>query len=93
MAVVSPTRRTPSATNSRHLQTRVRRPPHPRSSRQEGLADARAREVQARRDLAQALARIERTYALAVRDLEELDAYLNDVRQRLQKAGYLIHAD
>jgi len=28
-----------------------------------------------------------------VRDLEELDAYLNDVRQRLQKAGYLIHAD
>jgi hypothetical protein len=33
---------------------------------------------------------MQRTYALAVRSLEEFDAYLSGVRQRLQKAGYLV---
>ena len=31
---------------------------------------------------------MEWTHALAVRNLEEFDAYLSDVRQRLRKAGY-----
>jgi hypothetical protein len=35
---------------------------------------------------------MERTYALAVRDLAEFDAYLDGVRGRLQKAGYLLPA-
>jgi hypothetical protein len=74
------------------LRTRVRRPPRPRPSGEETLADARAREVQARRELAEAFARIEHTYALAVRNLEEFDAYLSGVRQRLQHAGYLAAA-
>jgi hypothetical protein len=32
---------------------------------------------------------MERTYALAVQSLEEFDAYLSGVRQRLQRAGYI----
>jgi hypothetical protein len=36
---------------------------------------------------------MERTYALAARNLEEFDAFLSGVRQRLQKAGYLVPAD
>jgi hypothetical protein len=35
---------------------------------------------------------MERTYELAVRNLDEFDAYLSGVRQRLQKAGYLAPA-
>ena len=90
MATVTPTRRRRSATSKVQLPTRVRRPARPTPSREERLADARAREAHARRELAQAFARMEQTYALAVRNLEELDAYLNGVRQRLQKAGYLV---
>ena len=70
------------------LPTRGLRPPRRQPSREERLANARAREVRARRELAQAFARMERNYALAVRNLEEFDAYLNGVRQRLQKVGY-----
>jgi hypothetical protein len=33
---------------------------------------------------------MELNYALAVRDLEEFDAYLDGVRRRLQKDGYLL---
>jgi hypothetical protein len=36
---------------------------------------------------------MERTYALAVHNLEEFDAYLSGARQRLQKAGYLVPGD
>ena len=68
MAIATPTRR-------RH------RSPRPRPS---GEHDARAEELRARRELAQALARMERTYAFAVRNLEEFEAYLNGVRQRLR---------
>lgn len=92
MATITPTRRRPSATYPMQLSTRVRRPARPSPSREERLAAARAREVQARRELAQAFARAERTYALAVCNLEELDAYLNDVRQRLHKVGSLVPA-
>jgi hypothetical protein len=35
---------------------------------------------------------MERTYALAVHSLEEFDAYLGGVRQRLQHAGYITPA-
>jgi hypothetical protein len=35
---------------------------------------------------------MELNYALAVRDLEEFDAYLDGVRRRLQRAGYLLPA-
>jgi hypothetical protein len=90
MATITPTRRRRSATYPMQLSTRVRRPPRPSPSREERLANARAREVEARRELAQAFTRAERTYALAVRNLEELDAYLNDVRRRLQKVGSLV---
>jgi hypothetical protein len=64
------------------------RPPRRQPSREERLAKARAREGHAKRELAQAFARMEWTHALAVRNLEEFDAYLSDVRQRLRKAGY-----
>ena len=87
MATVTPARRRHGST--RQLQTRVLRPARQRPSREERLAAARAREVQARRELAQAFARMQRIYALAARSLEEFDAYLNGVRQRLQTAGYL----
>ena len=92
MATVTPTRRRRNATNPLQRPTRLRRPAHPRPSREERLAEARRREVRARRELAQALARMERTYELAVRNLDEFDTYLSGVRQRLQKAGYLAPA-
>lgn len=92
MATVSATRRRPSATSPLLVPTRLRRPRRPQRSREQRLADARAREVRARRDLAQAFTRMEHTYALAVRNLEEFDAYLSGVRQRLQYAGYLAAA-
>ena len=92
MATVTPTRRRRSAASPPQLATRVRRPPRARPSREERLADARARQVRARRELARAFARMELNYALAVRDLEEFDAYLDGVRRRLQRAGYLLPA-
>ena len=92
MATVTPTRRRRTATNPLQRPTRLRRPARPRPSREERLAEARRREVRARGELAQALATMERTYALAVRNLEEFDAYLSGVRQRLQKVGYLVPA-
>src|SRR6266511_5151356 len=92
MATVSATPRRPSATNPVLVPTRLRRPRRPPRIREQRLADARAREVRARHDLAQTFARMERTYALAVRDLEEFDAHLSGVRQHLQHAGYLAAA-
>ena len=89
MATVTQARRRHSSTSLMQLQTRVLQPARQRPSREERLAAARAREVQARRGLAQAFARMERTYVLAVRNLEQFDLYLNGVSQRLQKAGYL----
>jgi hypothetical protein len=70
----------------------LRRPPRPTVTREQRLAEARAAEDRARRELAYAFARIERTYALAVRSLEEFDVYLGGVRQRLQHAGYIAPA-
>src|ERR671937_1484880 len=92
MATVTRTRRRRTAASPLPLPTRVR-PPRPTPSREERLADARAREGRARRELAQAFARMERTYTLAVHSLEEFDAYLRGAHQRLQKAGYLVPAD
>ena len=93
MATVTRTRRRRNAARPLPLPTWVQRPPRPTPSRDERLADARAREVRARRELAQAFARMERTYTLAVHSLEEFDAYLSGAHQRLQKAGYLVPAD
>jgi hypothetical protein len=56
--------------------------------REQRLAEAKARELHARRELRLALRRIEGTYALAARRLEELDDYLAAVRGRLRHAGY-----
>ena len=92
MALATPTRPRWKATSPVQVPTRVPRPARPTRSREQRLAEARAQEVQARRELAQALARIERTYALALRNFEQFDAYLNEVRQRLQHAGYLVPA-
>ena len=92
MATVTRTRTRRTAASPLPLPTRVR-PPRPTPSREERLADTRAREVRARHELAQAFARMERTYALAVHNLEEFDAYLSGARQRLQKAGYLVPGD
>jgi hypothetical protein len=60
--------------------------------REETLADHKAREIRARRDLALALARAEQTYSFAARRLDEFDAYLRSVRARLRVAGYLTSA-
>jgi hypothetical protein len=70
-------------------ETTVRWPAPATLGREQRLAEVRAREVRARGDFARALARIERTYELAVRNLEAFDAYLGGVRQHLQRAGYL----
>ena len=91
MATASPsrTRRVP-----RRVQrpTPLRRPARPTLTREQRLAEARAAEVRARGELAQAFARMERRYALAVHSLEEFDAYVAGVRQRLQHAGYITPA-
>ena len=52
-------------------------------------AEARRRELSARRELVLALARAEESYAQAVRILDDFDGYLSGVRRRLQQAGYL----
>jgi hypothetical protein len=56
--------------------------------REQRLADAKAREVRARRDLSLAMTMLEWTYALAVRRFEDFDDYLTSVRGRLRRAGY-----
>lgn len=89
MAAITPTRSRRNATSPLQVPTRVRRAPRPRPSREERLADGRAREVRARRELALGFARAEQTYALAVRTLEQFDEYLSGARARLQQAGYL----
>jgi hypothetical protein len=60
--------------------------------REETVADHKAREIRARRDLAVAIARAEETYSFAARRLEEFDVYLRSVRARLRAAGYLSFA-
>ena len=64
---------------------------HPRATQtpERRLAEAAARELRARHALAQAFADMERAHALAVRKSEQFDAYLNDVRKRLRREGYL----
>ena len=89
MATVSPTRHSPRTARPVHVPPLLRRPTPPTRSREERLAEARVREVWARRDLALAIARMERTYALAARDLADLEKFLSGVRRRLWKAGYL----
>ena len=91
MAIASPTR-TRSALRPVERPTPLRRPARPTLTREQRLAEARAAEVCARGELAQAFARMERRYALAVHSLEEFDAYLAGVRQRLQHAGYITPA-
>jgi hypothetical protein len=81
MATLSPTQRTPS-------RVRVRRPTRPPRSREQRLAEARAREVRAKRQVALAFVRMEQRYELAARSLEQFEAYLSGVRARLQQAGY-----
>jgi hypothetical protein len=61
--------------------------------REETLADHKAREIRARRDLALALAKAEQTYSFAARRLDEFDDYLTSVRARLRAAGYLSSAE
>ena len=90
MPTVTRKRRRHSAMAPMQLPTLVLPPSRRQPSREERLAEARIREVHARRELAHAFARMERTYALAVRNLDEFDAYLSGVRQRLQKDGYLV---
>jgi hypothetical protein len=53
------------------------------------VADAEADETRARRELGLALARADRTYALAARRLEEFDDFLRIVLARLRDSGYL----
>ena len=90
MAIVTPVRPRGGASQP---AVRVRQRPRNRPSRDQRLADARAREVRARRELAQAFARMDRTYTLAAHDLSEFDVYLSGVCQRLRHAGYLVPAD
>jgi hypothetical protein len=91
MATLSRTERRRTAAHRVRVPTPVRRPtPATRSWREQRPAEARVREVHARRALALAVARAERTLALAVRNLHEFDEYLAGVRADLQKAGYLI---
>ena len=83
MATSTATRPRPRAPIPARVPCRVRRPTRPRQTREQRLADAREREVIARRRLALALVRAEQTYALAVRNLEEFEAYLDAARPRL----------
>ena len=91
MATVSPTRRRSAAPPLRRT-TSLRRPAQPALTPEQRLAEARAAELRARRELAQAFARMEWRYTLAVHSLEEFDAYVAGVRQRLQHAGYITPA-
>ena len=77
MATVSPPRRTaaPPRKTAAAARTRARR-----------LADARASEVRARRELGLAFARMELTHAQAARDLEAFETYFASARKDLQRA-------
>jgi hypothetical protein len=90
MATLSPTRRRSTPASVVLASARMgRRPAATCSSAEQRLTAARVREVHARRNLALAIARAERTYLLAVRNLEEFDEYLSTIRAQLEKAGYL----
>jgi hypothetical protein len=91
MTTLTPTTpRTRRAANPLRVRTRIRRPEAvTRTRREQTLAEAKAREAHAKAELGLALARMERTYALAVCRLDELDEYLDVVRVRLRHAGYL----
>jgi hypothetical protein len=54
------------------------------------LAESKAREDRARRALVLSLARMKHAHAEAVHRFEEFDEYLNAVRGRLRRAGYLV---
>jgi hypothetical protein len=71
---------------------RVRPATTSETRREETSADAKAREIRARRDLALALTRAEQRYALAAHRLAEFDDYLTALRARLRAAGYLSSA-
>jgi hypothetical protein len=75
-------------------QTRPRRRPagrvRPIRGRAPARADARAQELEARRALAQAFARMERAHALAAHHLAQFDTDLSEIRKRLRRAGYLL---
>jgi hypothetical protein len=69
-----------------------RRPDAPRqapTTREQALAEASGREILLRRNLSLAVRRAERTYELAVRQLDEFDLYLDGVHRRLRAEGYL----
>jgi hypothetical protein len=92
MATLTTTRRSGRAPSSRPVRTWGRRPEivtARRPPREQRLAEAKAREASARRELGLAVTRLERTYAMAVRRYEELDGYLATVRGRMRHAGYL----
>jgi hypothetical protein len=91
MTTLTPTTpRTRRAQDPRRVRTRICRPEAvTRTQREQTLAEARAREAHAKAELGLALARMERTYALAVCRLDELDEYLDAVRARLCHAGYI----
>jgi hypothetical protein len=96
MTTLTPTTpRTRRAANPLRVHTRIRRlgavtvTP---TRREQTLAEAKARESHAKAELGLAFARMERTYALAACQLDELDEYLDAVRARLRHAGYLASA-
>jgi hypothetical protein len=59
------------------------------ATREHALAEASGREILLRRNLSLAVRRAERTYELAVRQVDEFDLYLDDVHRRLRGEGYL----
>jgi hypothetical protein len=59
------------------------------TTREHALVEARSREIRHRRSLAHAVRRAELTYAVAARQLDEFDLYLEGVHRRLRAEGYL----
>jgi hypothetical protein len=53
--------------------------------RRQRIDEARVLELHARRELAGAIAQMERTYAQALRSLETFEAYLSTVRKNLRR--------
>jgi hypothetical protein len=95
MATPTHTLRRPHSPKPVRVRTQIRRLQPATTTptrREETLADAKARETRARRNLALALARAEQTYASAERRLEEFDDYMRAVCARLRDAGYLSSA-
>ena len=74
---------------ARPLRTLPPRHPLPPQTRDQRLAEARAREVRARHALAHALASMNRAQLEAEHDLEVFEARLSEVRKRLRREGYL----